>query len=128
MKLASVWICAALVGSLGAAPAISASMRAALTPEERTLYVQQIHGANWRSLSIQQRCARMEQVRAEWRSMSPAAQNRLKQQLAARLQTMPVAQKQKMDQRLAAREARRAQNGGHQGQGRCAGERAVPAN
>ena len=129
MKLASVWICAVLLGSFGAIPALSASMRATLTPEERALYVQQIHGSNWRSLSIQQRCARMEQVRAEWRSMSPAAQNQLKQRLAARLQMMPAVQKRQMDQRIAAREARRAQNaGGRHGQARCAGVRSAPAH
>jgi hypothetical protein len=121
MKRDSVCICAVLLALLGTAPAFSTSMRASLNPEERALYMQQMHGANWRSLSLQQRCARMAQMRAEWRSMNSTARNQLKQQLSARWQTLPAAQKQDIDQRIAAHQARRAQNTGRRGEPRCAG-------
>jgi len=107
--------------------ALGGSMRAELTPEEHAVYAQQMHGADWRSLSLQQRCARMAQMRTQWQSMSPEGRNQLKHQLDARLQTMPVAQKQAIDRRIAAHQARRAQNGGRRGQGRCAGMKARSA-
>lgn len=98
------------------ASSMGASMRAVLTPEERALYVQQMHGAQWQGLTSSERCARMEHMHAEWRAMNPAAQNQLKQNLDAKWTALPAAQKQRIEQRISVRRGRSGFAGGR----RCA--------
>jgi predicted Fe-S protein YdhL (DUF1289 family) len=115
-------ICSA-AAVLGVANASSggAAIRREMTAEEHVLYAQQVHGTNWRSLSLAQRCARMQQVHARWRSMTPTAKDQLRQQLDARWNTMPAAEKQRIEQRIAFRRTQRADGAGRMGEPRCAG-------
>ena len=114
----------ALAAAITATSVSGASLRRELTPQERALYVKQQHGAHWRSLSLQQRCSRMQQMRREWRHMSPAALQKLKQQLDAAWKTLPAAEKHRIEQRIARHQARKAE-GHHKTRGqherRCAG-------
>lgn len=105
-QFASASILAALLVAATFSPSI-AGPRGPLTPEERVLYAQHMH-SGLRGLPLQQRCARLQQIRAERRSMTPAARAQLKQQLAAQWAALPAAEKQRIEQRIADRRTRRA--------------------
>lgn len=113
--------CAAAVFAAGGVSSSNAAIRREMTPEEHVLYAQQVHGTNWRSLNLAQRCARMHQIHAEWRSMTPAAKDQLRQQLDARWNSMPSMEKQRIEQRIAFRRTQRAGGAGRSGEPRCAG-------
>jgi predicted Fe-S protein YdhL (DUF1289 family) len=89
--------------------AFGGPMRHALTPEERLMYMQEQRGPNWHTLSLEQRCARQQQLRSSWASMKPADLQHLKQQLDAKWNALPAAQKEQLRQRIQHRIARRQQ-------------------
>jgi hypothetical protein len=128
MRLSILVICAALTipvaGAYSAPPAPSAPaahMRGGLTPEERFVYMKQMHGADWHKLSVAQRCERARQIRHERKSMSAADLQKLRLRLDAEWNKLPAAQKQRIEQRIAAHRARRAEGKPHPHARRCAG-------
>ena len=118
-RFAQICSVAAVLAVLSASSS-GAAMRGEMTPEEHAMYAQEVHGANWRTLSPQQRCARTEQIRAAWRSMTPAAKDQFREQLDARWNSMPVAEKQRMEQRIAFRRTQGRRGNGRMGEPRCA--------
>jgi hypothetical protein len=120
VRFATIFSAFVAIAAANSSPC-DAAMRNQLSPEEHMLYVQQIHGANWRSLSIQQRCGRMEQVRSEWRTMSPTAREQLRQRLDARWNTLSATEKQRIEQRIAYRNTRKTESPGRRGEPRCGG-------
>ena len=127
MRLKSLLLTAMILLPLSSVQAVlqaspGASMRHGLTPEERALFREQKHGANWRSLSEAQRCQRMQDFHRQWANMSSADLQNLKKQLDAEWNSLPSARKQQIEQRISARQTRREQPrtqprvGGH----RCA--------
>jgi len=101
-----------------------AHMRGGLTPEERFVYMKQMHGADWHKLSIAQRCERARQIRHERKSMSAADLQKLKLKLDAEWNKLPAAEKQRIEQRIAKHQERRAEGTPHPHARRCAGANA----
>ncbi|MBV9571624.1 MAG: hypothetical protein JO056_10335 [Alphaproteobacteria bacterium] len=127
MRLSIAVLCAALLAPVATAysgppptRAAQAHFRGGLTPEERYLYRKQIHGADWRKLSLAQRCERAKMLRQQRRSMSAADLRNLKQRLDAQWNRLPAAEKRRIEQRLARHQehkaAARSRSRGH----RCA--------
>ncbi|MFL5236177.1 MAG: hypothetical protein ACJ8EL_00955 [Rhizomicrobium sp.] len=98
-----------------------AHMRGGLTPEERFVYMKQMHGPDWRKLSIAQRCERAQQIRHERKSMSAADRQKLRLKLDAEWNKLPAAEKQRIEQRIAAHRARREEGKPHAHGRRCTG-------
>jgi Skp family chaperone for outer membrane proteins len=122
MKLSAFPICAILFTLSGAASALpAASTHSGFTPEERFLYMRQQHGAQWRDLSVNERCERKQQMRQERLQMTPAAFQQLKQKLDAEWQSLPAADKQRIERRIADSEERREQGQNQPHPRHCAG-------
>lgn len=116
MRLSVAALCVALLipaavaNSAPPAPAIHAAhLRGGLTPEERFLYKRQMHGPEWRKLSVAQRCERAKKLRQERRSMNAAQLQNLKQRLDAEWNRLPAAEKRRIEQRIARQQARKAE-------------------
>lgn len=128
MRLSIAALCAALLVpaavaySAPPAPAVHAAhLRGGLSPEERFLYKRQIHGPEWRKLSVAQRCERAKKLRQERRSMSAAQLQNLKQRLDAEWNRLPAAEKRRIEQRIAKHQARKAEGKPHRrSRQRCA--------
>jgi hypothetical protein len=120
MRIALIALSTMLLVAPAPGYSASASMRRELTPEERLVYMQEERGAHWRALSLQQRCARRQQMHAQWASMNPADLQKLKQQLDARWNAMPAAERQRIEQRIADRRTRPARSSGRDRHSPCA--------
>jgi Spy/CpxP family protein refolding chaperone len=92
-------------------PAQSEGMHSFFTPEQREMYMEQqkTDGADWASMTPDQRHAQFHAMRAKFDAMSEADKTKLRADMQAKYDSLTPGQKQAVEQKIAERRARMQQ-------------------